>query len=336
MADAVGVAITAAPPVITSFRQEVQRISCYRGTGYFQFKFRGETTEKLYVGPNDEVAGGWTTASTLKIALERLSNIGIVSIAVIDGINGGDNKICPNSGSDPVFTDITFETELGDVPLLVIVGGGAYNGASFTASWSRPADTETVTRLTVSAVSTGTLAVGQTLVYSTGGTISFATTVAATESGSGGVGTYIMSRGQPAVGNAVDVVGCNPCTAVLTGSIAGTVLTVGTLHKSHIVLGQYLYGKGVAVGTKVLTKDISGTYTVSISQTVLSTLIVGSGVVTISKIAAIGAKRAQYECGGKGRCNRETGECACWPNYSSSDGFGSNGTKGDCGHSSVR
>ncbi len=40
---------------------------------------------------------------------------------------------------------------------------------------------------------------------------------------------------------------------------------------------------------------------------------------------------ALKECSGKGECNRATGECQCWPNWGSSDGFGGRGTRGDCG-----
>ena len=38
-----------------------------------------------------------------------------------------------------------------------------------------------------------------------------------------------------------------------------------------------------------------------------------------------------YECGGKGECDRQTGQCKCWKNYGTSDGFGNDGPFGDCG-----
>jgi hypothetical protein len=37
------------------------------------------------------------------------------------------------------------------------------------------------------------------------------------------------------------------------------------------------------------------------------------------------------ECSGRGLCNRETGQCACFSGYGSSDGRSGKGSRGDCG-----
>jgi len=53
----------------------------------------------------------------------------------------------------------------------------------------------------------------------------------------------------------------------------------------------------------------------------------GLAVVEIMK----GSKQV-LECGGQGICNDMTGECACFKGYSSSDGSGNAGLRGDCGN----
>lgn len=66
-------------------------------------------------------------------------------------------------------------------------------------------------------------------------------------------------------------------SALFTGSISGTTLTVSSMASGQIFAGEVLLGTGIATGT-VVTAFVSGTggtgtYTVSISQTVSSTQI---------------------------------------------------------------
>lgn len=56
--------------------------------------------------------------------------------------------------------------------------------------------------------------------------------------------------------------------------------------------------------------------------------------VTVTRIQT-GTNEGLLECAGFGECNRSTGECECWKYYSSSDGFGNQGTIGDCGFNEV-
>lgn len=68
-----------------------------------------------------------------------------------------------------------------------------------------------------------------------------------------------------------------PTPAVVTGSIAGTTLTVSAVTSGVLAIGQVLSGTGVTAGTKI-TGFVSGsggtgTYTVDTSQTVTSTSI---------------------------------------------------------------
>jgi hypothetical protein len=55
--------------------------------------------------------------------------------------------------------------------------------------------------------------------------------------------------------------------------------------------------------------------------------------VTISTMA--NGEGSVHECSSHGDCDRATGDCICWPFRASSDGFGNQGTKGDCGFNVV-
>lgn len=68
--------------------------------------------------------------------------------------------------------------------------------------------------------------------------------------------------------------------AVVTGSIAGTTLTVTALTSGALALGQTITGTGVTASTTITGYGTgaggTGTYTVSTSQTVASTTITGA------------------------------------------------------------
>lgn len=72
--------------------------------------------------------------------------------------------------------------------------------------------------------------------------------------------------------------------ASVTGSIAGTTLTVTAVGSGTLTVGQTLSGSGVTAGTKITAFGTgtggTGTYTVSASQTVSSTTITAAGAVS--------------------------------------------------------
>lgn len=74
--------------------------------------------------------------------------------------------------------------------------------------------------------------------------------------------------------------------AVVTGSISTTVLTVTVAHTIALAIGNVLSGTGVSAGTKIISLGTgtggTGTYNVSISQTVASTSITAVGEVSIN------------------------------------------------------
>lgn len=72
----------------------------------------------------------------------------------------------------------------------------------------------------------------------------------------------------------------------MTGSIAGTVLTISAVATGVLYIGAVIVGTGVTVGTSIVaqltgTPGGVGTYTVSASQTVSSTNITSAVVVTV-------------------------------------------------------
>ncbi len=75
-------------------------------------------------------------------------------------------------------------------------------------------------------------------------------------------------------------------TAVVTGSIAGTTLTVSAATTATLAVGSVLSGSGVAAGTYISAlgdgEGGEGTYTVSASQTVSSTTITGNVPVSLA------------------------------------------------------
>jgi hypothetical protein len=103
------------------------------------------------------------------------------------------------------------------------------------------------------------------------------------------VGSYDGTRwvSESGIGATLSLVGQNTETwasetAVFTGSISGTTLTVTAVTSGTISLGQLLTGTGVSLGTLITaygnnTNGGTGTYTVSFSQTVASTTITGVG-----------------------------------------------------------
>jgi hypothetical protein len=74
-----------------------------------------------------------------------------------------------------------------------------------------------------------------------------------------------------------------PSSAVVTGGISGTTLTVTVVSSGSLAIGTYITGSGVTPGTYITTLGTGlggiGTYTVSNSQTVSSTTITGQPTV---------------------------------------------------------
>ena len=80
-------------------------------------------------------------------------------------------------------------------------------------------------------------------------------------------------------------------TAIFTGSISGTTLTVSNLQSGTIAIGNALFGVGVAQET-VITGGSGTSWTVNTSQTVSATLMNSSAATTITGTLTAGSTNA--------------------------------------------
>jgi len=140
------------------------------------------------------------------------------------------------------------------------------SSAVFTASISG-------TTLTVTAVQNGTLAINQSL-FGVG--VSQETVITALGTGTGGVGTYTINQSQTV---ASELMNTATVGAVVTGSIAGTTLTVTAVTSGTLYVGQTIQGSTVTTQTIITALGTgtggAGTYTVNNSQTVTSRTLYG-------------------------------------------------------------
>lgn len=154
---------------------------------------------------------------------------------------------------------------------------GAPASAVFTASI-------TGTTVTVSAVASGIIRVGQAI-YGVG--ITNGTVITALGTGTGGTGTYTVNNSQTIQSEQITATSPGATVtatingAVVTGSISTTTLTVTAVTSGTLAVGQTISGTGVTAGTTITAFGTgtggAGTYTVSASQTVASTTITASG-----------------------------------------------------------
>jgi hypothetical protein len=122
------------------------------------------------------------------------------------------------------------------------------------------------TTLTVTTVSSGTIAINQSL-YGIG--ILPETVITALGTGTGGTGTYTINRSQTVASGTL-----NSATvgAVVTATIAGTTMTVSAVASGVLHVGQTVQGVGVTIDTIITALGTGtggvGTYTLSVASTV--------------------------------------------------------------------
>ena len=129
------------------------------------------------------------------------------------------------------------------------------------------------TTLTVTAITNGTIAAGQSL-FGVG--VTSETIITAVGSGSGGIGTYTVNLSQSVTSRQMNSTSVG---ALITGSITATTLTVTAVTSGTLYVGQTIQGTGVTALTVITALGTgsggTGTYTVSTSQTVSSTTLYG-------------------------------------------------------------
>ncbi len=129
------------------------------------------------------------------------------------------------------------------------------------------------TTLTVTAITNGTIAAGQSL-FGVG--VTAETVITALGSGTGGIGTYTINLSQTVTSRQMN---STTVGARVTGSITATTLTVTAVTSGTLYVGQTIQGTGVTALTIITALGTgsggAGTYTVSTSQTVSSTTLYG-------------------------------------------------------------
>jgi hypothetical protein len=127
------------------------------------------------------------------------------------------------------------------------------------------------TTLTVTALNSGTIAVGQHF-FAIGALQE--TVITALGSGSGGVGTYTLGLSQTLASSQMYT---SSPGALITGSISTTTLTVTAVTSGTLFVGQTIQGAGVTTQTIITALGTGtggvGTYTVNNSQTVASSTL---------------------------------------------------------------
>jgi hypothetical protein len=122
----------------------------------------------------------------------------------------------------------------------------------------------TTTTLTVTVVLSGTIAVGQALF---GDGIAQNTVITALGTGTGGIGTYIISDSQTVASTSINT---TAAPAIFDGVIVGTTLIVSSVTSGTLQIGQTIEAAGIVDGTIITAFGTgtggAGTYTVSSSQ----------------------------------------------------------------------
>ena len=155
----------------------------------------------------------------------------------------------------------------------IVDGSNRYTWRISTPSSAVFTGSTSGTTLTVTAITNGTIAAGQSL-FGVG--VTNETVITALGSGSGGIGTYTINLSQTVSSRQMNSTAVG---AQVTGSISGTTLTVTAVTSGTLYVGQTIQGTGVTALTIITALGTgsggAGTYTVSTSQTVSSTTLYG-------------------------------------------------------------
>ena len=162
------------------------------------------------------------------------------------------------------------QVQISDNGVNVYIVDGAYRYVWYISSPANAIFTGSVsgTTLTVTNVSSGTIAVNQSL---NGLAVLANTVITGLGTGTGGVGTYTINQTQTVPAGTL---GSSTVGAVFTGSISSNTLTVTAVSTGTLYLGQTIYGAGVTSDV-IITALVSGsggtgTYTVSGTASVSS------------------------------------------------------------------
>jgi len=207
----------------------------------------------------------------------------------------------------------------------ILTGTGGTGLYFLSVSQPAPGTSVTITAtskvLIVSQLISGSISVGQS-VYGTG--VTPGTTITSFLSGSGGVGTYLMSQAQ--VAGKTNVVISSSGSSILVASWVGTTLTIVSVTSGALAVGHAVSGYGIIAGTTITalltgTGGAGSTYTMSRSQTVGSGWIVSYILIPIpfqsSSIVGQACGAELNQCNGNGVCDFCSNKCICFDGYGS-------------------
>ena len=155
----------------------------------------------------------------------------------------------------------------------IVDGSNRYSWRISTPSSAVFTGSTSGTTLTVTAITNGTIAAGQSL-FGVG--VTNETVITALGTGTGGIGTYTINLSQTITSRQMN---STTVGAQVTGAISATTLTVSAVASGTLFVGQTIQGTGVTALTIITALGTGtggvGTYTVSTSQTVSSTTLYG-------------------------------------------------------------
>ena len=172
----------------------------------------------------------------------------------------------------------TGQVGITDNGTYVYITDGTYRYSWRISSPSSAVFTGTIsgTTLTVTAVTNGTIGVGQSL-FGVG--ITQETIITALGTGSGGVGTYTINISQTV--STAEKMNSTAVAAVFTATISTTTLSVTAVSSGTIYLGQTIQGAGVTANT-VITAQGSN---IVLSQTIVTG---GTGYAVNDQVTVVG------------------------------------------------
>ena len=155
----------------------------------------------------------------------------------------------------------------------IVDGSNRYSWRISTPSSAVFTGSTSGTTLTVTAITNGAIAAGQSL-FGVG--VTNETVITALGTGTGGIGTYTINLSQTLTSRQMN---STTVGAQVTGAISATTLTVSAVASGTLFVGQTIQGTGVTALTIITALGTGtggvGTYTVSTSQTVSSTTLYG-------------------------------------------------------------
>ncbi len=185
--------------------------------------------------------------------------------------------------------------------MIVALGTGVGAEGTYYVTPSQVVASTTMTglgaTLKVSMVSSGVLAVGQSVAGVAAGTLitGYGPPLTGLGTSTGGTGNYIVNISQNASGS-LDTY----TAAVVTGTIASTVLTVTAVTSGSLEVGQRLIGSGVTAGTTITafrgtSSGGVGSYTLSTSSTVSIPTVLMASALLIQPGSLFVAEGQAYE-----------------------------------------